>query len=327
MSFEALLADSALKATFHQQRVVITAPSYQYLKGAVRDGFRWARGTFRMKALGFQVRTMRSCLAQCGRFSGSDALRADDFNRALTMDDVDLVMAMRGGYGMVRILPQLNWDAIAQRAPNALGYSDFTAFNLALFSQCGLPSWQGPMLTDMDRCDPFTMHHVQAVFQPHFEVSWTMDDVALNRATRLDAQASPQTLEGLIWGGNLSMITSIVGSPWLQAQRFAGGILFLEDVAEVAYRVERMLLTLLEAGILTQQKAIVLGDFEGIHQATRFATDHTLTSVVAYLRARLPDHIPILHSLPFGHIAQKVTLPVGRMGQLHQAGTQASLRW
>jgi len=106
-----------------------------------------------------------------------------------------------------------------------------------------------------------------------------------------------------------------------------GGILFLEDVGEYAYRVERMLLTLLDAGILARQKAVLLGAFTNADDSIRFSGDHCLADSLAYIRRRLPASIPMVTGLPFGHIAKKATLPIGVMAELSLHAGRAALSW
>ena len=143
----------------------------------------------------------------------------------------------------------------------------------------------------------------------------------------LDCGSAKFRAAGTLWGGNLCLIESLLGTPWFPERETEGGILFLEDVGEAAYRVERMLLTLLEAGILHKQKAILLGAFTNADDAVRFEGDQTLARTLSYIRSRLPQSIPMTTGLPFGHIERKATLPVGLPAEFVLEGSSAELTW
>jgi muramoyltetrapeptide carboxypeptidase len=130
---------------------------------------------------------------------------------------------------------------------------------------------------------------------------------------------------GLLWGGNLTMLCALIGTPHLpRAARVKGGILFLEDVNEHPYRVERMLLQLAQSGLLQTQRAVLLGDF-GRVKPSPLDRGYRLSTAVQQLRTRVA--VPILTGLPFGHVPTKVSLPVGRRVQLMVQGRNAILGW
>jgi muramoyltetrapeptide carboxypeptidase len=142
-----------------------------------------------------------------------------------------------------------------------------------------------------------------------------LDCEVLTPQSYLGNQAS-DSISGMLWGGNLTVITSLIGTPYMPTvAQTEGGILFLEDVNEHPYRIERMLMQLLDAGILKNQAAILLGGFSAYRL---FENDrgYSLESAIALIRSRLPRTIPILTGLPFGHQADKLTLPVGATASL-----------
>ena len=179
-----------------------------------------------------------------------------------------------------------------------MGHSDFTAFGLAALARAGMVTYAGPMAAyDFGAEEPsaFTLEHAFAMLtEPEHAVSVPLDG------------PSGHSFEGTLWGGNLSMVAHLIGTPYLPA--IDGGLLFLEDVAEHPYRVERMLYQLHHAGVLARQRAILLGAFT---EYTLTAQDdgYDLDTVVAQLRARIG--VPIYTGLPFGHVRDKLTLPVG----------------
>lgn len=252
------------------------------------------------------------------RFAGKDAERLAELNQLAQLAPHKLVMAMRGGYGIHRLLPNIEWSAISTAIENGLqvcGHSDFTAFSLALLAKTGAVTLSGPMLNyDFGRVND----DGQAI--PPHEFMWEHFQRAVDQR-RLDCEVlatqaylgsqSSNSISGLLWGGNLTVITSLIGTPYMPTStQTQGGILFLEDVNEHPYRIERMLMQLLDAGILKNQAAILLGGFSAfrLYENDR---GYSLESAIEMIRSRLPSTIPILTGLSFGHQADKLTLPVG----------------
>lgn len=246
-------------------------------------------------ARGWKVEAGESVFAREQRFAGPDDLRLADLVRFATDPALDVVLAARGGYGFTRLIERVDFAAIKARAPLVVGYSDFTAFHLAYLARGGV-SFAGPSAEDFGARapDPFTVEHFFGVLENR------------SHAVEFKAEGPACSVEGRLWGGNLALVCALIGTPFLP--RVRGGILFLEDVNEPAYRIERMLLQLAQAGILGRQRAVLLGAF---HPVTPMANDngYALSSVIEFLRKR--SKLPIVTGLPFGHVARKLTLPVG----------------
>ncbi|MDO5531195.1 LD-carboxypeptidase [Sutterella sp.] len=305
---------------FRGRRIVIPAPSHQVItRTGEIDHARRERGLRGLRSLGMIPVMMGGAFECMGRLAGDDERRAADFEQALLSREADLVMAFRGGYGMTRVLPLLDWERIGRATLPMVGYSDFTAFNLALLAKTGRPSWHGPMLMSFERLDPFMVKRFGVVFGADpGSLEWEGEAGLIGSGTA-------GRFTGTLWGGNLCLIESLVGTRWFPSDAVEGGILFLEDVDEAAYRVERMLLTLLEAGILEKQKAILIGSFTGADDAWRFEGDYTVASVLGTIRRRLPARIPMVTGFPFGHVPPQATLPVGVPAELELSGTHAAL--
>lgn len=257
------------------------------------------------------------------RFAGKDAERLVELNQLAQLAPHKLVMAMRGGYGIHRLLPNIEWSAIAKVIENGLqvcGHSDFTAFSLALLAKTGAVTLSGPMLNyDFGGVND----DGQAI--PPNEFMWEYFQRAVDQR-RLDCEVlatqaylgsqSSNSISGILWGGNLTVITSLIGTPYMPTStQTQGGILFLEDVNEHPYRIERMLMQLLDAGILKNQATILLGGFSA-YRLYENDRGYSLESAIEMIRSRLPSTIPILTGLPFGHQADKLTLPVGATASL-----------
>ena len=238
-------------------------------------------------------------------FAGEDHERLAAIRRMVAHPDIDLVIAARGGYGLSRLLPDIDFAAVAASGKLFLGFSDFTLFHLAALS-AGAISFAGPMAAvDLGResVDPFTEYHL-----------WETLGGAQHRIGEIACAhgVSPCNLQGPIWGGNLSLVVHLLGSRHLPD--IDDGILFLEDVAEQPYHIERMLLQLHAAGILARQRALILGQFTDCVPTTKSRAPYSMEDVIESLRERL--RIPVLTGLPFGHVAEKITIPVGSTARL-----------
>jgi muramoyltetrapeptide carboxypeptidase len=261
------------------------------------------RGIARLEAQGILVHNYYDHEQRHLRFGGTDESRLAQLNAAASDPDVQVVVALRGQYGMSRLLPHIDFDRMADSGKIFVGFSDITAFHMGLYARRGALSYAGPMFAgDFGAVEP---------------VDFTLEDFwrCLAGPTHTVAgqgQGNPSLdVAGTVWGGNLAMIMSLVGTQHFPT--IDGGILFLEDIAEHPYRVERMLLQLMQAGVLARQQAIVLGDFSGYRLAPA-DNGYDFENMLAYLRATLP--CPVLTGLEFGHIPRRVTIPFGAQGRL-----------
>jgi muramoyltetrapeptide carboxypeptidase len=292
--------------------------------GRIEQPARLRRAAKQLRGAGFDVGIDADALAREQRFAGSDENRLAALHR--TADAAPSVaMATRGGYGLTRLLEAIDWPLLARavdRGTRWVGHSDFTALQLGLLAHSSRPSWAGPMaLDDFGRGDD--EGGVDEVTRDCFVEA--MGGELLAVGWRTEAGFDGLDRRGLLWGGNLAMICSLLGTPHLPAaKQFKGGILFLEDVGEHPYRVERMLLQLLQAGVIDSQRALLLGSFSGWKPAPN---DHgyRLKTVVAYLREA--TRVPIVTGLPFGHVQPKLTLPVGLKVRLQVDGREVSIGW
>lgn len=276
-----------------------------------------------LKQQGIAIHNEQSTQRVHERFSGSDAERLAELNEIPKLDSQTVVMAMRGGYGIHRLLPDIDWASIAKAVQNGLqicGHSDFTAFELGLLAKTGAVSLSGPMLN----YDFGSIDEQGASVTPN-QFMWEHFNTAVQNRKLDCSVTSPQPflgktpkaiVSGLLWGGNLTVLASLVGTPYLpDQQKTKDGILFLEDVNEHPYRIERMMTQLLDAGVLFNQAAILLGGFSA-YRLYDNDKGYSLDRAIEAVRKRLPDSIPVLIDLPFGHQANKLTLPVGAIASL-----------
>ncbi|MBA4175699.1 MAG: LD-carboxypeptidase [Leptothrix sp. (in: Bacteria)] len=289
--------------------------------GVVAQPAALTRATRRLRALGFDVAVDADARARRQRFAGDDDSRLAALHR-VALAAPAIAMATRGGYGLTRLLDRIDWALLARSVDNGtrwVGHSDLTALQLGLLAHTGAESWAGPMaLDDFGRSDE--AGGVDEVTRDCFReaMGGELEAVGFRTEPGFDGLAA----SGKLWGGNLSMLCSMLGTAhWPQVR---GGILFLEDVGEHPYRVERGLLQLHQAGVLAGQKAVVLGAFSG-WKASPLDRGYGLKAVVAMLRASTPT--PVLTGLPFGHVHPKLTLPVGRKVQLVVQGRDVLIGW
>jgi muramoyltetrapeptide carboxypeptidase len=265
------------------------------------------RGRARLTELGFTHCLDPAALAVMQRFAGTDAERAASVERAVKQA-MPVVMATRGGYGLTRILPFIDWAAVANSGKRFVGHSDFTAFNLALLAQTGAVSYSGAsLIADFggEQTDALTIDLFTEVMCNQLEV-----------LSFESADADPVDCWGTLWGGNLALVCALLNTPYMPA--IDGGILFLEDVGEHPYRIERMLTQLWQAGILARQQAIVLGEFSD-YRLSDHDRGFDMPSVLQWLRKTVK--VPVVTGLPYGHVATKATLPVGaRVGLATEDG-------
>ena len=287
-------------------RVALVAPAGPMAEGAVE------RAIGRVEGWGWEPVVGEFTRGRHGYLSAPDAERAADFNAALRDPSVDAVWCLRGGYGVMRILDDVDWDALRERPKAVIGFSDNTALHLAI-QRLGIVSFHGP--------------------HPATE---TLNDFARGGLLRTLTDASPAGVlhfpeggpqraetvtggvaEGRLVGGNLTLVAATLGTPYaIQAE---GALLFLEEVGELAYRVDRLLSQLRLAGVLSQVAGVVVGGFTGCPDDD----DPDLPGAADVVRDRLDDlGIPVAMGFPFGHVDDNWTLPVGVRARLDaDAGT------
>lgn len=272
--------------------IYVVSPS-----SAVADAKILARGAKQLEKMGFKVALDRDSLAREQRFAGPDQARLAGLHRA-AKQSLPIVMASRGGYGITRLLPHLDWHLMAQANKRFVGQSDFTAFNLALLAKTGLISYAGPTVCyDFGAPKPevLTTEIFGEVMRGELEIlSFESED-----SDAVDCR-------GVLWGGNLAMITALIGTPFMP--NIKKGILFIEDVGEHPYRIERMLLQLAQAGILGKQKALLLGGFTD-YRLAEHDRGYDLQAAIRFIKQSVG--IPVITGLPFGHTPMKATLPIG----------------
>lgn len=287
-------------------KVALTAPSSpvsgKNLEAAVES----------IEFMGLSPVVMDSCLLHHGYMAGTDAQRADDLNRAFADPDIHGVFCLRGGYGASRLLPLLDFGMIRHSCKTFIGYSDITALHTAISRLCGFVTFHGPMPnTDYRRLDSFTLDSLTAaLFGPYERIELKNpeheDMIVMNSGT----------VEGILTGGNLSLLASTLGSPYEIDTK--DRILFIEDVGERPYRLDRSLTALALAGKFRDCRGIILGTFAECDEPDHDTVPPGTVIASSSLSLReiisevvLPWKKPTLFNFRAGHIYPQSTLPMG----------------
>lgn len=268
-----------------------------------------AAGIQWLEEQGFRVQMGMTIDERLGYLSGSDALRADDINVMFASQEVDGIVCLRGGYGAMRLLHLLDYDLIRTHPKVFIGYSDITALHLSIGQRTGLVTFHGPMVaSDMG---PGLSDYTREQFYRAIINDVPLGPVANPPLSPPPVFIVPGMARGCLTGGNLSLITATLGTPYEIETR--DKIICIEEVGEAPYRIDRMLTQLLLAGKLQAAAGIVFDVCAGCDEEAE-PPGFTVEEV---LRDRLGSlAIPVLFNLHFGHTADKATLPLGVMAEL-----------
>ena len=275
-----------------------------------------------VESLGVRVRPGAHLFDRDGYFAGVDAARAADVNAMFADDGIDAVWCVRGGYGASRILPMLDYDRMRRRPKALIGYSDITALHMALHTQVGLVSFHGPVA--WRPLTPYTLGEWRRVLcektvpvrvgaPPPIERREGRIDLT-NRVTTL----VPGVARGRLVGGNLCLMAHLTGTRY--APDLRGAILFLEDIDEPYYRIDRFLTQLWLSGSLDGVAGVAFGKFTRCEPSASFVQNRVLEDILAE-RCRALG-VPGVSGLMIGHVEDQTTLPIGCLAELDAgAGT------
>lgn len=274
---------------------------------------RFGKAIKNLEDLGFKIKVGKNARGKWGIFSGTDKERLEDLHWAFSDPEIDAVWCVRGGDGSPRLLPKLDYNLIRKNPKIFVGYSDITALHLAIFQNCGLVTFHGPVGTS-EYSDYTKRHILNLLTNPTAKYKIELSDYNKSQKSELyqTTVITKGKCRGQLIGGNLSLLTALAGTPF-GLKNMKGKILFIEDVEEQPYRIERMLTQLRHSIDLTQLAGIALGVFEDCK-----ATENKPSpSVIEYVQDRLGDlGIPVIYGLSFGHIRDQFTLPIGVNAEL-----------
>ncbi len=261
-----------------------------------------------LASMGLKTKLSPHFYDRYGYLGGTDANRAADVNALFADPDVQLVMAMHGGWGCARILPLLNYDVIRQNPKLLVGYSDITALLLGIHAKTGLVTMHGP--EGAATWNTFTTERFRRLLMEGEALTYENPTDKGNTLAQTDDRIftiRPGLARGQLAGGNLTVLTHLIGSAYLPDWR--GKILFIEDVHEAIYSIDRMLTHLKLAGILDQVAGVVFGKCTKCHPSSDSYGSLTLEDVLTEHLGSLS--VPVYAGAMIGHIANKFTIPIG----------------
>ena len=283
--------------------------------GLVTPGFPAGDESFQkavdnIRNLGLVPKYSEKVNGRYGYLAGTDAERAEDLMKMFRDPEIKGIWCVRGGYGCTRILPALDYRVIRQNPKVLIGYSDITALHLALYRNAGLITFHGPVGTS--DFTPYTLEQVQKMVMPADNAAIS---IPLSEANEEEGKTRdifryqvlhPGRATGRLFGGNLSLVSALAGTPYLPS--FRDSLVYLEDIGEKPYRLDRMLVQLLQSTDIDRAAGLILGIFEDCEPSDA-ETDFTVFQLIQ--DHLLPLGIPVMYGFSFGHIDNQCTFPVG----------------
>ena len=283
--------------------IAITAPASGVNRAELESGISFLR------AQGFNLVLGRHVGSTSNYLSAPDTVRAEEFNEFVRRSDIDAIICARGGYGVTRILPDIDYAAIRSNPKVIMGYSDITALLVAIYERSRIVTYHGPVCSSsFDETTKSSFLHVTVDNSMNENLDGSLS--VLYSSEDLEVFHGG-TAEARLVGGNLATICSTLGTPFEIDTR--GAILFLEDIAEEPYRIDRMLTQMWLSGKFDDVKGVVLGVFKSCEGIRRSPNTPTMSpSLKQVFKNRFASMtVPVLSGLPFGHIRSKLTLPLG----------------
>lgn len=270
------------------------------------------KGIANLTQFGFKILEGKSLRANKGYLAGTDAERLADLHWAFQNPEIEAVWCIRGGYGAGRLLPELDFDLIRRNPKPLIGYSDVTALHIAIHQRTGLVTFHGPVAASEYPED--TLNHFKSVLMQSaapYEIAAPAQGIEFEPPEYHPFVITPGQATGGLTGGNLALLSSLAGTAF--APIFKKKIVFIEDVGEQPYRLDRMLTQLLQATDLSQAAGIALGVFNDCQPKK----DSPSLSLPDALRDRLGGlGIPVVYGIPFGHVDHQATIPYGIAARL-----------
>ncbi len=267
-----------------------------------------------LEHLGFKVVYTDNILARDGYLAGTDKQRVSDINEMFSRKDVNAIVAARGGYGCTRILPMIDYKTIKNNPKILIGYSDITALLYGIFKETGLVCFHGPV--GISTFNDFSVDYFKNVLMfPHGKLTFYNAHENNNDDLYKPATIRSGKAQGKLVGGNLSLVVSVIGTSYDIDTN--GNIIFLEEVGEEPYRVDRMITQMIESGKFNKASGIALGVFSSCKPKPSHSDIDNSFSVLEVLFDRLfPLNIPVVYGMSFGHITNKFTIPFGINAEL-----------
>lgn len=289
-------------------RIALVAPGSYISESELQDSVK------NLSDLGFQVTFSERLTLQNGYFSGTDSQRAEDLMEMFEREDVDAIMCVRGGYGCARILPLLDYDVIRKNPKILIGYSDVTALLYGIFKNTGLMTFHGPVATST--FNEFSVNNLKSVLmnpesnKKFLNANPPSDENIHGVQTLVEGKA-----KGRLIGGNLSIMVSLIGTKY--DVDYSNKIIFIEEIGEEPYRIDRMLTQLIQADKFKKAAGIMMGIFSKCEPKEKDPSFSKSFSLMEVLKDRFSGFkIPVIYGMSFGHVKDKFTIPFGALAEL-----------
>lgn len=289
-------------------KIAIVAPASYISEEELQDSIK------NLEQLGFETTYSDKVLLQKGYFAGSDKDRAADLMEKFSDKSVNGIVCARGGYGGARILPLLNYHIIRANPKVLIGYSDVTALLYGIYKEAGLITFHGPVGTSTFN-DYSVKNFKKVLMNPEPVTVFINSDSGVDENKYGVNSIVKGKSKGRLVGGNLSIMVSLIGTPYDVS--YNNKIVFIEEVGEEPYRIDRMLTQLIEAGKFKHASGIMMGIFKNCEQKKddpSFKKSFTLMDVLTDRLSRLK--IPVVYGMSFGHVNDKFTIPFGALAEL-----------
>jgi len=282
--------------------------------GQIQNTTRLEQGVKILQEMGFEVKIPRNLWPGNGYLADTDSNRARELHKMFADRDVSALLALRGGFGCLRLLPLLNFEELKIHVKPLIGFSDLTIIQNVLLEKCGVMSFHGPMLTTLTSCTSDSLARLHACLTGNWDKTLNSNSVEILRGG--------DNVSGRLKGGNLSSLISLIGTPF--QPDFTDSILFLEDIGEPLYKLDRMFSQLSQCGALTRPSAILLGDFTPNLEMDSLESIRFHEEIwIRVLELTENTNIPVWGNLPIGHGPRNLTLPHGSLAKANSC--QASL--
>ncbi|KXY45631.1 LD-carboxypeptidase [Bacillus sp. TH22] len=268
------------------------------------------KGVKVLQEMGLSVIIGKSVYEKYGYLAGSDQVRLDDIHEAFTNTEVKAVFCARGGYGSARLLPYIQYEIIQRNPKIFWGYSDITALHTAFSRYAELVTFHGPMIEELGKgIDSLSLSSFNQLFHPYSSILYASECIV---------PTSPCTVTGTLTGGNLTVLTSIIGSPY--EINTSNKLLLLEDIGEEPYRIDRMLNQLLLSGQFNECSGVI---FTSCHDCNPSKPSQSLQTIL--YEYFTPYNIPVLFGLPIGHISPNIGIPLGATATINTTNKTVSI--
>ena len=285
-------------------QIGVIAPAWIPISARLEHGYNY------LKQKGYRVKLSQNITRKHAYFAGTEAQRLDDIHEMFSDPEIDAIFCARGGWGGLRLIDQIDFDLIAQNPKPFVGYSDITTLQLAFWKKTNLPSFSGPMVAvEMGKgIDPFTENHFWGLML-NKDRFYTVNLGETATTIHTNGKAS-----GVLLGGCLAMISTLLGTPF--SPDYRGSILFIEDVGEKPYKIDRYLAHLKQAGVFEEINGLILGEFLDC-VAEDDEESFTISELIDQYFSE--STYPVIKDFPYGHGDVKITMPIGCQTQMDTA--------